>query len=109
MCSDLHGYHEIPPCSREQAQEALVRNDCDALARVVIAVSLHDPDERFAEELRIRLSGHEHEMVRGNSVLGLGHVARRFGTLDTLRSKPIIEAALKDQSEYVRGQAWAAR
>jgi hypothetical protein len=56
----------------------------------------------------LRLSGHPHFNVRGNAILGFGHLARTCGALDEGRVKPLIERALKDTDEYVRGQANAA-
>jgi hypothetical protein len=46
--------------------------------------------------------------VRGNAVLGFGHLARRFRRLDEGVVRPIIENALLDADPYVRGQADAA-
>ena len=48
----------------------------------------------------------EHFSVRGNA--SLGHLARIHRRLDRLAVLPIIEAALLDPHEYVRGQANAA-
>ena len=85
--------------------QALLDNDINILLRVVIGVSMHEPDGRYAQDLCIRLSSHPHFNVRGNAVLGFGHIARLHLQLDRDLVQPIIEAALRDVNEYVRGQA----
>jgi hypothetical protein len=47
-------------------------------------------------------------MVRGNALLGFGHLARRFGRLDTHRVKRLVDTGLHDGSDYVREQARSA-
>ncbi len=78
------------------------------MAAAVLSAALHSDDLAWAEQLCVRLAGHAHEQVRGNAVLGLGHLARRFGRLTEGRVAPLMAAALHDTSAYVRGQAAAA-
>ena len=47
-------------------------------------------------------------MSGGNAIPGFGHIARIHGLLNESTVKPVIEAALRDESEYVRGQANSA-
>jgi hypothetical protein len=47
-------------------------------------------------------------MVRGNALLGFGHLARRFGRLDANRVKRLVDTGLHDGSDYVREQARSA-
>jgi len=56
----------------------------------------------------MRLATHPDATVRGNAILGFGHLARRFRRLDRQTVEPLVTAALSDQSEFVRGQAEAA-
>ncbi|HEX5219687.1 MAG TPA: hypothetical protein VFZ59_08980 [Verrucomicrobiae bacterium] len=69
---------------------------------------MHDEDFYFAQEICIKLSAHNHFNVRGNAVLGFGHIARVHRKLNQAVVQPIIQAALHDQDDYVRGQAEAA-
>ena len=55
-----------------------------------------------------RFAAHPHFNVRGNALLGLGHIARRHRRLDRARSQAALEAGLQDAHAYVRGQADAA-
>jgi hypothetical protein len=89
-------------------EAAISRDDAAYLLEAVIAVSMNSPDCEWAQRVCVRLSRHPHFNVRGNAVLGFGHLARRFGRLDEATVKPIIESTLHDESDYVRGQAVSA-
>jgi hypothetical protein len=96
-------YEEIAEWTRDVVERALRDDDPDALLRAVVAVAMHDADWRYAQDLCIRLSSHPHFNVRGNAVLGFGHIARAHRQLDRVVVQPIIEAALRDANDYVRG------
>jgi len=89
-------------------ESAIDRDNPDELLYVPIWTSMDPPDCEWVEELCVRLSGHEHFNVRGNAVLGFGHLARTCGCLNQEIVQPIIERALSDKNEYVRGQARSA-
>lgn len=95
-------YEEIPEWTRDAVEQALRDDDPDALLRAVVAVAMHDADWRYAQNLCIRLSSHPHFNVRGNAVLGFGHIARVHRQLDQVVVQPIIKAALRDANDYVR-------
>lgn len=97
-----------PPFTRANVEAALARDDADALARAVIAAALGEEDAAWAEDVCLRLAAHPRANVRGNAVLALGHLARIHGRLGRGRALPVLEAALADADEYVRGQAHAA-
>jgi len=101
-------YRDIPLWDRGAVSEALRDDDPQRLLEAVLAVSLQDADWRYAQDLCVRLATHPHCNVRGNAILGFGHIARRFGCLDRAIVQPIIEAGLRDEAAYVRGQATAA-
>ena len=101
-------YEAIPEWSHAQVEEALRNNDPDALRYAVIAISMYDRDWHYAQALCVRLSTHPDCNVRGNAILGFGHISRVHHQLDRALVQPIIEAALTDAHEYVRGHAWDA-
>jgi hypothetical protein len=101
-------YEEIPEWSREAVERALRDDDASALIRAVIAVSMNEADWRYAQDLCVKLSSHPHFNVRGNAVLGFGHIARVHRQLDRDVVQPIIEAGLRDGDDYVRGQSLCA-
>jgi len=94
--------------SRDTVEHALAIDDVEGLLSAVIAVSMHE-DSEYSEQLCVRLSRHPNFNVRGNAVLGFGHIARVHGKLDRKVVYPIIAEALKDGNEYIRGQAEYAK
>ena len=100
-------YEAIDPMSREEVEAALTRDDPEELLRAIVAVALHSEDLDWASRLCMRLASHPHFNVRGNAVLGFGHLARRYGRLDSA-AREVIEAGLRDADSYVRGHADSA-
>jgi hypothetical protein len=95
---------EVP--SRFKLERALEQNNVSLLDRMVVALALYG-EIAFTQRLCQKLALHPHETVRGNAILGFGHLARRAKKLQS-PSLRLIEAGLRDPSDYVRGQAWAA-
>ena len=93
--------------TQESALSAWAQNSTGELPQVLVAVALHEADLGWAQSYCLSLATHPDENVRGNAILGFGHLARRFGQL-TAEAKPIIQAALTDSSAFVRGQAVSA-
>ena len=100
-------YEAIAPVTERQLQEALARNVPEELQLVVLAVALHESDAERAFATCARLADHPDFGVRGNAMLGFGHIARRHRRLDE-RALPMIEAGLQDSAAWVRGQAYSA-
>lgn len=101
-------YQEVRYYTTAEIEEALVRSLPQELQVVVIGAALHHEDAAYVQSLCCSLASSDHEELRGNAILGLGHLARRFRRLDEHRTRRLIESGLIDPSEYVRGQAWAA-
>jgi hypothetical protein len=101
-------FFEQPDYKGQQALlDAINRNDTMLLPSMIIATVLYDDDFEFARTACIRLCEHEGEIIRGNAILGFGHLARLFGKLGE-QEIAIIKRGLHDPSDYVRGQAHAA-
>jgi hypothetical protein len=100
----LH-YQQRPDSAGEEAEAAIARDDPAELYVVPISISMYHEDLEWAQETCVKLASHRDATVRGNAVLGFGHLARRFRKLDEGVVRPIIENALLDADPYVRGQA----
>ncbi len=99
----------LPDGWTKEDVEAVIRRDVpDALLHVPISVSMYPPDCEWAQDVCVRLSAHPHFNVRGNAILGFGHLARVCRHLDLDLVQPIVEAALTDPHQFVRGQASSA-
>jgi hypothetical protein len=102
-------YREIPELSRQQVEQALLSTDAEAAGIAVLSASLYSDDPAWIEALCVRASSHPDANVKGNAVLGFGHVARRFRHfIEAQTALKIIDAALKDSRYDVRGQAESA-
>jgi len=89
----------------EEMEDAIKKNVPKELLYVPVWVTMDPPDCDWAQNICIKLSSHENFNVRGNAILGFGHLARTCGKLNKESVEPIIEAALEDEHEYVRGHA----
>lgn len=98
-------FRAIGPVTLDQAEEAFRRNDPDELRLIVVGVSLYSEDLASAEEFCLRCTQHPHHSVRGNAILGLAHLARRFRTISRPQSVDVVRCGLSDENEYVRGHA----
>jgi hypothetical protein len=87
--------------------DAIAANDADKLGSMIVAAAIYEEDFEFVQRTCIQLSSHSDEIVRGNAVLGLGHLSRLFGRLSD-KAIGIVRERLQDPSDYVRGQAHAA-
>ncbi len=92
---------------QESLLEAISANDVEKLGPMIVAAALHEEDFDFVQRICIQLSSHSDEIVRGNAVLGFGHLARLFEALSD-EAIDIVRDRLRDPSSYVRGQAHAA-
>ena len=102
-------YEKIEELGKTEIKAAILRDNPDELLYAVLSAALYSEDSAWAEDVCIRLAAHEHYNVRGNAILGFGHIARIHEKLDEVKVKPLIESALEDESEYVRGQADGAK
>jgi hypothetical protein len=95
---------EVPDQARLDA--ALNTDDVEALRNMVVAVTMLADDSQATELVR-RLLVHEDPIARGNAILGVGHLARRFGSVapDLV---PMVQAAARDRFDHVRGHAASA-
>jgi hypothetical protein len=93
---------------QSDVEAVIFGNDPSELLYVPIVISLDPPDCHSAADICIRLSSHADPTTRGNAVLGFGHLARTCGELDRSTIQPIIQAALSDSSDHVRGHAHSA-
>ena len=87
--------------------EAIERDDVAVLGEAIVGAALYEEDFEVVHDACVRLSAHADETVRGNAVLGFGHLARLFGRASA-EAVEIVRRALGDASPYVRGQGWAA-
>lgn len=99
-----------PDWTERDVETVLERADPQELLYVPIVVGMNaaDCEREWAEGVCLRLAAHPHFNVRGNAMLGLGHIARTCRALNTRAAVPLIASALQDEDEFVKGHAMSA-
>ena len=101
-------FQDLPEITVQEVHNAIKRNDPDELQFVSLTLALSDLDVQFTESVCIQLCSSTSSRVRSNALVSLGHLARRFRSLDEGVVKPVIEKALIDMNEEVRLSAKSA-
>lgn len=93
--------------TEEDVEHVIADGNPDELLYVPIVVGMNaaDCDREWAENICLLLASHSDFNVRGNAVLGFGHIARTCRALNIEKVLPIVQRALQDSHEYVRGHA----
>jgi hypothetical protein len=91
--------------TKQDVEVVVARGLPDELLYVPIVITMDPLDCAWAERICLGLASHEHFNVRGNAILGFGHLARTCRRLNLATVIPVISAALGDSHEYVRGHA----
>ena len=92
---------------REVIEKMVAEGSGDDLAVVPVTVSMYEDDYEWALSICTSLSSHSDPIVRGNAILGFGHLARRFRKMSE-RVVPILLPALSDSDRHVSGHAYSA-
>ena len=101
-------FQDLENVTSQDVSAALRRNDPAELQFVSITLALSFPDNEFVQDVCVRLFAHANHKVRGNAVISLGYLARRFRKLDKQVVCPVIESALHDTDIHVRELAKSA-
>jgi hypothetical protein len=101
-------FQDLDSFTERDVEDALRRNADEELALVPLTLALATKAPAYAQQVCLRLAADSRSMVRGNALVCLGHLARRFRSLDELPVKRVIEAGLVDKDEFVRLSAKSA-
>ncbi len=101
-------FDTLPPLTDKEIAAAVGRNVVEELQVVVVSAALYTDNLEFVQNLCVQLASHPNAIVRGNAILGFGHLARRFPRLDESVVRPIIEDGIRSNIDYIRGQAFDA-
>lgn len=100
-------FQSLDRFDEDDVRAALERDDPEELGYVAIAVGLEAPDWAVANGLCLRLARHADPTVRGNALLGFGHLARRFGNVSD-EARALVKAGLTDGDPHVRAHSESA-
>ena len=73
---------QLTEYSDDEIMDKLYRGKIDELKELAIAVAEHHPNYLFAQDVCFFLLDNKNEEIRGNALLGLSYIARRFKQLD---------------------------
>ena len=105
MSSEVLRYETIPWLGRSAINAAIRENNVELLRIAALSAALNSGDGIWAEMICHKLISNSDGIVRGNAALGLGHIARVFGSLDRQKAVKALKQLCKDEDEFVRGQA----
>jgi len=101
-------YEDVPAMTKAEVLDGLARADVEGLQTIALSAALRIADWRWAQGVCLQLTRHSEPVIRGNAILGLGHLARIHRCLDRELVEPAIRSALIDSDEHVRSQADSA-
>lgn len=97
-------YEPISDFGRRAIKKAIKEDNISILITASISAAWFQED-KWAQEICLKLSEHENFNVRGNAILSLGYIAMYGGKLDKARVKQAVRRGLADPEPYVRGHA----
>ena len=90
-------YEELSPISREDADDALSRDDDTyVLCQSLLRIALHEEDWVWALDHLGRFLLHTHPEVRGVAVASIGYLVRIHRAIDVSRVLPVLYALQAD-------------
>ena len=95
-------FQDVESFTIEDINAAVARNSPDELPLVPITAALLSTNSGSVAAVCLHLTAHADPKVRGNAIVSIGHLARRFRSLDEALIKPVVEHILEDRDEYVR-------
>jgi len=95
-------FQDLDTFTEHDVEEALKRDADDEISFVPLTIALAATDPAYAQQVCLKLAADPRPLVRGNALASLGHLARRFRSLDEQLVKPLVEAGLIDTDESVR-------
>jgi hypothetical protein len=104
----IRKFQDLETITPKEVNLALLRNDPEELQLVSVTLALSDLDFNFTQAVCFQLCSNGNSKVKGNALISLGHLARRFRRLDEQAIKPLIESLLQNPDEFVRTCAKSA-
>lgn len=101
-------FQDLETFTERDVEDALGRNADDEISLVPLTIALVATEPAYAQQVCLKLAADPRPLVRGNALVSLGHLARRFRSLDELPVTDVIESGLVDNEEYVRLSAKSA-
>lgn len=85
-------YHD-PDLSHDESVNDLASGDVSTVTTALISVGLNEVDGTWAQDVCLRHMDNDNEAIAAAAIVAIGHIARRFGTLDMGRVTPALRQA----------------
>ena len=98
-------YEPLPEWTQEEMEEVVRQGNPREVALVPLVAGLSPPDWDWAQLICRQLAQHLDSNVRGNAIIGFGYLAMTCRRLCEDIARPIIEAGMQDEDEWVKGHS----
>ena len=95
--------------NRKWALQQIKSDETDRIVDALLSLAFYEDNWMSVENLCIGHSSHTDSKVRGIAILCFGHLARIHGQLHIEKVMPIINKALIDKDDFIRGHAYDAK
>lgn len=85
-------YHD-PDMSHEEAVSSLAAGDERKVAIALISIGLNEKNSAWAQETCLEHISHDNQAIASAAIVAVGHIARRFRTLDTAKVSAAMHQA----------------
>ena len=82
ISTTMKKFQDLDTFTERDVEDALRRNADDEISLVPLTIALVATDCAYAQQVCLKLAADPRPMVRGNALASLGHLARRFRSLD---------------------------
>lgn len=85
-------YHD-PDLTHDESVNDLATGDISKITTALISVGLNEIDGAWAQDVCLQHMDNDNEEIASAAIVAIGHIARRFGTLDMNRVTPALRQA----------------
>ncbi|CRM17749.1 MULTISPECIES: hypothetical protein [Pseudomonas] len=87
-------YHD-PDLTHDESVTDLATGDVSKVTTALISVGLNETDCTWAQSVCLQHMRDDNEDIASAAIVAIGHIARRFGTLDMDKVMPALQQAMR--------------
>ena len=95
--------------SKERVEHIFASGEPERVAECLLALASSEPDTAYVWDTLCRFAKHTAPGIRGIAILCIGHMPRIHGEIPLDWAPAVLEQALCDPDEVVRGHAVSAK
>lgn len=94
-------YHD-PDLTHDESVNDLATGDVSKVTTALISIGLNEIDGDWAQDVCLQHMHNDNEAIASAAIVAIGHIARRFGSLDMDKVTPALQQA-KDKCPALSG------